>query len=161
MAFDGEDLITTTEAAQLINRSPNAVRTLVQHGRLRYVGLNEQRRPLLSKASVLAWYATHPAKPGKTRRPWLDTLGALRGLGPATSDELAAYLGLHPGNVRKHLRILAETRDAIRLSDGQWATAWSVARGDICQDDNGHWYLATVDDDGPSPALVHQATGVA
>lgn len=161
MAFDGDDLITTTEAGQLTDRSPNAIRTLVHEGELRYVAFNKQRRPLLSKTSVLEWYVTHPAKPGKARQPWLNTLDALRCLGPASADELAAYLGLHPGNVRKHLRILAETRDVTRLSDGQWATTWSVARGDVRQDDEGHWHLATADD-GPNPPLAQsQAAGVA
>jgi hypothetical protein len=49
------------------------------------------------------WDRTHPRQIMPTRRPGEQTALAVAELEIATADELAAYVGLHGGNVRKHL----------------------------------------------------------
>jgi len=148
-----DEYITTTEAATLTDRTPGAIRQHVKGGKLRYEGFNEDRRPLLSRAKVLEWYATHPPQPRPPRNTWLETLAALRLLGSATPAELADYLGLHPGNVLKHLRIMDGRGEAARLSDGQWAATDDIAQGRVRQDDNGAWYPALTEEEIDEPAV--------
>ncbi|MDQ6748319.1 MAG: hypothetical protein M3010_09485 [Candidatus Dormibacteraeota bacterium] len=161
MTPDEPTLITTDEAGRLTNRSPNAIRRLVSSGALQYAAFNDQRRPLLDRTEVIEWNRAHPAIPKKTSRPWLNTLVALRFLGPATTQELAVYLHIHPGNVRKHLRLLAASRDVVRLSDRQWAAAVSVDRGDLRQDPDGSWYVHLANsDDVDKTAAVPEPSAV-
>ncbi|MGH9129010.1 MAG: helix-turn-helix domain-containing protein [Acidimicrobiales bacterium] len=154
MAKESKRLLTTTEAGQLVGRSPAAIRRAAHAGALVYAGFNEQRRPLLDKDAVLSWAAAHPGKPSPPRQRWLTTLDALDLLGPATSVEVATYLGLHPGNVRKHLKILTSTNDVVRLDTGQWATSRSVADRRIAKDATGEWFLLSDEDLDPTQVVT-------
>jgi hypothetical protein len=116
-----ELLLTTNQAADLAGRSAYAVRSAIKFGRLRTAGKTEDGHHRLRPTDVLAWHRAHPPKAMPFRQPWEQTAVAITTLGgSATAEELAAYLGKHAGNVRKHLTILAAQGRAERCTDGQW-----------------------------------------
>lgn len=119
MQFSDEDLLTTTEAARIVERSLDAVRHGVLDGTLAEAGRTDRGRPLVRRADLLAWDQTARRFHRPTRR-WEATAAALEALGPATAEELGAYVGVHPGNTRKHLAILVAQGRAQRRPDGQW-----------------------------------------
>lgn len=83
----------------------------------------------LDRDAVLAWAAANPFKAPNPRHAWVATAKALETLGPATADEIAAYRGIHPGNIRKHLLILAAQGAVERGADGQWSLTALQAAG--------------------------------
>ncbi len=60
-------------------------------------------------------------KPSRSTRPWERCATLLAEHASASTEELAYLTGLHVGNVRKYLAILAAQGRAERLPDGQWA----------------------------------------
>jgi hypothetical protein len=116
-----ELLITTNQAADLAGRSAFAVRSAIKTGRLRTAGKTEDGHHRLRPTDVLAWDRAHPPRAMPFKHPWEQTADAITTLGgSATAEELGAYLDKHPGNVRKHLTILAAQDRARRRDDGQW-----------------------------------------
>jgi DNA-directed RNA polymerase specialized sigma24 family protein len=115
-----DEVITTTEAAKLTGRTVGAVRQAARRGVLPSVGKNPDGFHQLRRSDVLVWDRTHRRQTMPTRRPWERTAQAVAELEVATTDELAAYVGLHVGNVRKHLLILRAQGRAERRDDGQW-----------------------------------------
>jgi excisionase family DNA binding protein len=119
------DLVGLTEVARHLGVSSKSVRQLVHQGRLPARRLG----PL--------WYVEHDvleefAKTYQPRRLKLtprqtsntDSRAKVASLlaewQSATADELAVGIGLHPGNVRKHLVILASAGVAERDDEGLW-----------------------------------------
>jgi hypothetical protein len=115
-----ELLLTTAQAAELIGRSPGAVRWAIKSGELPSAARTPTGQHRVRPTDVLLWAKRHPARLTQLRNTWEQTAVALATLGQASADELGAYLGLHPGNARKHLLILAAQGRAQRLPDGQW-----------------------------------------
>jgi hypothetical protein len=116
-----ELLLTTGQAAELIGRSPYAIRNALRSGALQSAERTDQGQHRLRPTDVLAWDRSHPAKAMPLRRPWEQTAIALNTLGgEASAEELAVYLHLHTGNVRKHLLVLEADGRAERHADGQW-----------------------------------------
>ena len=76
------------------------------------------------------WYVRHDdlldwdrqtKRPVSTRSPaWERTEGLVAKYGSVSPEELAELAGIHVGNARKHLAILAKQGRAERLADGQW-----------------------------------------
>jgi hypothetical protein len=52
--------------------------------------------------------------------PWESSAELLTEYGSLSATELAHLAGIHPGNARKYLAILAKQGRAQRLPDGQW-----------------------------------------
>lgn len=117
------DLITTREAADLLGATQGAVRMAILTRDMPVVSTSTTRHGhyRLDRAAVLDWAATHTFKEYTPRHSWVRTRQALEVLGNATADEIAAYRGIHPGNVRKHLSVLAEDGSAQRGRDGRWS----------------------------------------
>lgn len=131
MAFVTDaEVLTTTDAAKLVGRSIGSVRRAIDRGVLPSVGHTYAARPLVSRAALLRWHQEHP--PMSTRRisgTYERTALALRTLGPSDAPALADYLGIHPGNVRKHLAYLAREGRAQRGADGLWMLTVAAASG--------------------------------
>lgn len=113
-------LLTTTEAAELVGRTQAVIRTAICQGKLPAAGRTPLGHHLLRQSDVLDWVRRHPTYRPHPGNRWNNTAAALGELGPATVEELGAFLSLHPGNVRKHLLILAAQGRAERRPDGQW-----------------------------------------
>lgn len=119
-----EELLSTTEAAALTGRNMSVIRHAIWAGRLPAAGRTSLGRPLVRRDDLLAWDKRALRKPQKKgKEPWLKTAKALGVLGSATAGELAGYLSIHPGNVRKHLLILEAQEQVQRGKDGQWSLA--------------------------------------
>jgi len=123
----GDQVITTTEASRLTGRSPSAIRNAVSQRELASVGHTELGRLLLRTSDVLEWHKSRRRCQRAPSKPWNLTADGLGVLGAATSEELAAYVGIHPGNARKHLLILQAQGRAERGADGQWSLLPSTA----------------------------------
>ena len=105
MSFS-EELLTTTEAAQLTGRSVDAVRAAIYANLLPRFTRNEFGRPLVRRQDLLEWASRRPPTTRDPHDCYERTWEALAEIGPASADELATYLGLHAGNVRKHLVVI-------------------------------------------------------
>ncbi len=117
-----EELLSTTEAAALTGRDMGVIRHAIWAGRLPAAERTSLGRPLVRRSDLLAWDKRAPHKPQKKgKEPWLKAAKALGVLGSATAEELAGYLSIHPGNVRKHLLILEAQEQVQRDKDGQWS----------------------------------------
>lgn len=116
------EIINTTEAARITGRSVDAVRSAIREGSISAVGRTVTGRPLIRRADVLAWNERARRGSGHPTKPWERAIEALELLGPATTSEVGAFLGIHPGNARKHLAILAQQGRVRRGEDGQWVT---------------------------------------
>jgi hypothetical protein len=90
-------------------------------GSLAAVGHTELGGLLLRTSGVLDWHKSHRQYMRTRSKPWNVSADALAVLGAATADELAAYLGIHPGNARKHLLILQAQGRAERGGNSQWS----------------------------------------
>ena len=119
------DLVGLTEVARHLRVSSKSVRLLVYQGRLPARRLG----PLwYVDREVLEEFAKtyQPRRPKRPPRQTSNTdsrekvARLLAEWQSATADELAVGIGLHPGNVRKHLVILASAGVAERDDEGLW-----------------------------------------
>lgn len=118
---DLSSLLTTVEAAALVSRNERMLRQAITSEHL--PAYNNNGRWLVRREDVIAWdQRTHRRPPSQRSRTtgWERAATALADYGSVSADELAALLGLHPGNARKYLAILAKQGRARRLDDGQW-----------------------------------------
>jgi hypothetical protein len=122
-----DEIITTGEAARLTGRSQNIFRWAVSQGTLSTAGRTELGSLLLRTSDVLEWHKNHRRLTITGSKPWNAAADGLAVLGAATAEELAAYLGIHPGNARKYLLILQAQARAERAADGQWSLLPSTA----------------------------------
>ena len=119
------DLVGLTEVAQHLGVSSRSVRQLVHHGRLpaRRVGplwyVDRQVLEEFAKTYQPRRLKSAPRQTSNTdsREKVARLLAEWQS---ATADELAVGIGLHPGNVRKHLVILASAGVAERDDEGLW-----------------------------------------
>jgi DNA-binding transcriptional ArsR family regulator len=112
--------LTTTEAAHLVGRTQGAVRGAIRDGHL--PGIRHDGRRWVTVADLIAWDARAPRLGARRKQPAHErTADILATYGPASVDELTVLADLHPGNVRKHLAILAKEGRVERRPDGEWA----------------------------------------
>lgn len=120
-------LLTTTQAAQLVGVTQGAVRIAILQGRL--MGAKAGGVWYVERQELLDWRQRTPPVTPRTRQPWERVASVLVEYGTATADELAQLCELHPGNVRKHLAILSKQGRVHRLPDGQWTLTASERQG--------------------------------
>lgn len=120
MKFDrpGPTYLTTTEAGQLIDRSPSAIRNAICSGHLPSV--RRDGFQWVDRYDVLGWDLEAIRRRTRHRPPEERLIPLLAEHGTMDSRELAILLDLHVGNVRKYLAILAHQGRARRRPDGQW-----------------------------------------
>lgn len=112
------DLLTTTEAGELIGRTQDAVRIAINLGYLRAV--NERGRWYIERDALVAW-DKRARRFVRTRTPsWERAAEIIAEYGSVSAAELAQLAGIHIGNARKHLAILAKNGRVRCLDDGQW-----------------------------------------
>jgi len=122
-------LLSTREVAELLGTTQPAVGWAIRIRNMPVAATTRYGHHRLDRDAVLAWAATNTFQPSKPRHAWLETAKALEVLGPATTEEIAAYRGIHPGNVRKHLLILDAEGAVERGADGQWSLRALQAAG--------------------------------
>lgn len=120
MSMRKEDRLTTTEAAELIGRSQDTVRHGINFGQL--TATRKEGRWYIDRDTLLAWDKKARRYDNNIMRPRAYDRAAelLEEYHSMTPEELATLAGIHIGNARKHLALLAAQGRAERLSDGQW-----------------------------------------
>ncbi len=115
-------MLTTTQAGKLVGRPAVSVRMAILNGALH--GERQRDYWLVRAGDVRAWsararrYRSQPRLPA----PRTDEVASLlEEYGSATSEEVAKFLQVHPGNARKYLALLGLEGRAERRPDGQWA----------------------------------------
>lgn len=119
MSFtDASTLLTSRQAAELVGRSPDAVKAAAREQSLRGRHIDGFWR--FTPEDVVAWDATATRKPRATRRAHERSAELLAEYGSVTPYELATFQGIHVGNARKYLALLAIEGRAHRHDDGEW-----------------------------------------
>ena len=116
--LDDQDWLTTTEAAALIGRTQSAVRAAINNQAL--PGFRRDGRNYVRRADLLAWDQRTRRAKRHCVPAYEHTAQLLREYQSATTPELAELSQLHPGNIRKHLAILATQGRVECRPDGQW-----------------------------------------
>jgi hypothetical protein len=116
--LDDQDWLTTTEAAALIGRTQSAVRAAINNQAL--PGFRHDGRNYVRRADLLAWDQRTRRAKRHCVPAYEHTAQLLREYQSATTPELAELSQLHPGNIRKHLAILATQGRVECRPDGQW-----------------------------------------
>ncbi len=101
----GDDLLSTPQAATLVARHESSLKHALADGKL--AGVRTFAGWRIRREDVIAW-DRHASGSGGARPPGTTRLRSLAGHGPATATEVAGALGIHVGNARKHLAILAK-----------------------------------------------------
>jgi excisionase family DNA binding protein len=117
-----DGMLTTIEASLLVRRHESSVREAIARRIL--PATNQGGRWLIRRDDLLTWDQRAQRRP-RTKRgtaaPWQRAAQLLAEFGPLSAGELAQLSGgIHPGNARKHLAILANQGRAKRRPDGQW-----------------------------------------
>jgi len=120
MSFGTElcELLTTRQASELVGRTQSSIKNMLLLGSLpgeRVDGFWRIRRE-----DLLTWNETAPRRHITPKRPQERAAEALAEYGSVTPAELATLLGVHPGNARKYLALLAAERRAHRHANGEW-----------------------------------------
>ena len=116
----GTGLLTTTQASKLVNREESSVRWGIAQGALN-AAIDDAGHWLLAPEDVIAWDRRTRRRTRHTPgRAWDRAAALLADYGSLSAEELAELAGIHVGNARKHLAILAKQGRARRLPDGQW-----------------------------------------
>ncbi len=111
--------VTTTEAAKITGRTQDTIRHMINLGALGATRV--EGRWYIDPDVLLAWNKQarrydHIERP----RAYDRAAELLKEYHSITPEELATLTGVHVGNARKHLALLAAQGRAERLSDGQW-----------------------------------------
>jgi hypothetical protein len=116
---DVHQLLTTTQAAKLTQRPERSIRKALASQVL--AGFNDRGKWFVRRDDLLVW-DKHTGRRHREQSsgPWERAAASLAEYGSLNADELAQLVGVHPGNARKHLAILAKQGRAERLPDGQW-----------------------------------------
>jgi len=114
------ELLTASMAAEFVGRSLGSVRGAIKDGTLESLRCPHTGGTLIRRDTLLRWHAEHPPRPATISGTYHRTADALAALGPSSADALSVYLGIHPGNVRKHLAQLARLGRAQRDTEGLW-----------------------------------------
>ena len=115
-----DELLSTTQAAQLVQRAQGTVRAAIVRGKLPAIKNRSDATWRVRRDELLAWDKQTSRCTANRPHPWELVVELLEAFGSASSAELAPLLGIDPGNVRKHLAILATQGRARRRPDGQW-----------------------------------------
>lgn len=111
----------------MTGRSVDAIRRAILGGSLPKSGTTNTGRPLVRVADLERWHTHVPQRRGRSAGDRIARTGELLAqLGPLTASELALAAGIHPGNVRKHLRILEHQGKARSLPNGEWSATTSA-----------------------------------
>jgi hypothetical protein len=125
----GSGLLTTTQASKLVNREESSVRWAIAHGTLPATA-NKRGHWRLAPEDVIAWdRRTSRIHRGRRTRAWEQAAALLADYGSLSAEELAELAGIHVGNARKHLAILAKQGRSRRLADGQWVLTDRAGEG--------------------------------
>jgi hypothetical protein len=111
-------LLTTRQAAELVGRTPETVKNAVRTGYLPGRQIDGFWR--LKAADVLAWDARAPRYRNVKKRAHERSAELLAEYGSLTPYELSTFQGVHVGNARKYLCLLAVEGRAHRHGDGEW-----------------------------------------
>ncbi len=122
MSFpETEGWISTAEAARLTGRPAVGFRNAIDANRIAAVK-DPNGHWLMPVQEALAWHARARRcnMPNRTGQGYRQVAALLQEYGSLDSAEVAALLDIHPGNVRKHLAVLAKLGWAERQTNGQW-----------------------------------------
>jgi len=114
---DPAELLTTRQAAELIGRSPSAVKQVLNNRRIH--GERVDGFWYVRREDVLAWDARARRQRVK-KKAYERSAELLTEHGSLTADELSKFQGVHVGNARKYLCLLAVEGRAHRHGDGEW-----------------------------------------
>jgi excisionase family DNA binding protein len=115
---DTSELLTTRQAAELVGRSPDTVKRSLRLGGLPGVHVDGFWR--VRREDVLAWDARAQRRTSHRKRAHDRAAEVLAEYGSVTPYELATFQGIHVGNARKYLALLAIEGRAHRHDDGEW-----------------------------------------
>jgi excisionase family DNA binding protein len=120
-----EDTIGLPEAAERLGIHRATVNDMVRSGRLPALRDGAHWRIDRTVFESFAAEYVKPANAPATRERQLpqstpEIMALLQEFGSASAGELVPFLGLHEGNVRKHLRLLELAGLVQRRPDGQW-----------------------------------------
>jgi excisionase family DNA binding protein len=120
-----EDTVGLPEAARRLGLHRATVNDMVRSGRLTAHREGAHWRVCVRDLEDFARGYVKPPNAPATRGSRLPAstpqlLELLREFGTASPTELAALVGLHEGNVRKHLRLLELEGLVLRRQDGEW-----------------------------------------
>jgi excisionase family DNA binding protein len=118
MTPSNAELVTTTEAAELTGRSQGTIRVEILAGRL--MATRVDGRWYIDRAALMVWNKHARRNVIVKSRAYERTAELLEEYHSMSAEELATLAGIHVGNARKHLALLAAQGRAERLSDGQW-----------------------------------------
>jgi hypothetical protein len=117
LTADAPELLTTRQAAELVGRSPAAVKQVLNKGTI--PGKHVDGFWRVHRDDVLAWDARTRRKNVK-KRAYERSAELLAEYESLTADELSKFQGVHVGNARKYLCLLAVEGRAHRHDDGEW-----------------------------------------
>ncbi len=115
---DTSELLTTRQAAELVGRSPDTVKWSLISGGLPGVHVDGFWR--VRREDVLAWDARTERRARRKTRAHDRAAEVLAEYGSVTPYELSKFQGIHVGNARKYLALLAIEGRAHRHDDGEW-----------------------------------------
>jgi hypothetical protein len=118
MLMPQQDWVTTTEAAKITGRSQDAVRRAINDHYLE--ATNEIGRWYIERSTLMAWDKRARRRDLGKPRAYERTAELLEEYYSVSPEELATLAGIHVGNARKHLALLAAEGRVERLDDGQW-----------------------------------------
>jgi len=117
----GEELLSTAQAAHVVQRGQATIRAAIRKGLLSASKNPDDSTWRVRRSDLLAWSDRAARRIAVNRpHPSQHVAELLATYGSADVAELATIMGIHPGNVRKHLAILAAQGQAEHQDDGQW-----------------------------------------
>jgi len=112
-------VVTTGTAAKLTRRAESSIRQAIARQVL--PASFQSGRWMIAATDLFEWDQKAQRRSHASRCAARDrSAEILAEYGPLSADELAELVGVHPGNARKHLALLAKQGRAQRLPDGQW-----------------------------------------
>jgi len=115
-----DELLSTAEAAHIVQRAQDTIRAAIHKGLLPAVKNPDNSTWRVRRSDLVAWSDRAGRIAVNRLRPSQQIAELLATYDSADATELATIMGIHPGNVRKHLAILAAQGQAERQDDGQW-----------------------------------------
>ncbi len=115
-----DEFLSTAEAARVVHRAQDTIRVTIRKGLLPAVKNHDDSTWRVRRSDLVAWSDHARRITVKRVHPSQQVAELLATYDSADVTELATIMGIHPGNVRKHLAILAAQGRAERQADGQW-----------------------------------------
>ena len=114
-SLDDQDCLTTTEAAALVGRAQSAVRAAIKPP----AGFRRDGRNYMSHADLLAWDRAPDGRSGPACPPTRTPPNCCANASPHHRAGRTQASSI-PGNIRKHLAILATPGRVECRPNGQW-----------------------------------------